>query len=85
MQTPGSSSFVYHKTELVHSLGSVQTPFVGFRIGDTVRGRVRYYNAFGQAEWSSFSNTAMIASAESGANQKQSFRKRPLCGFLPFC
>jgi hypothetical protein len=85
VQAPGSNSFVYQSTQLVAGPGGTQTPFVAFKIGDSVRGRVRYSNLYGQAEWSSFSNIAVIASAESGADNKQVFRKRPFSCFLPFC
>ncbi len=56
VQATGSNSFVYKKTELVAGLGAVQTSLVAFNIGDSVKGRVRYYNSYGQAEWSAFSN-----------------------------
>ena len=84
VQAPGSNSFAYQKTELV-GLGGTQTSFLGFKVGDLVKARVRYYNAFGQAEWSSFSNTVVVASAEPGTDQKQAFRKRPRSCFLLFC
>ncbi len=76
VQAPGSNSFVYHNTELVAGPGGTQTPSAVFNIGDSVKGRVRYYNAFGQAAWSSFSNTVLMASTE---------RKRPLFCLLQLC
>jgi hypothetical protein len=66
VQARGSNSFVYHKTELVTAPGGAQTPSVVFNIGDSVKGRVRYYNVFGQAAWSSFSNTVSTAKAAKG-------------------
>ena len=80
VQPVGSSSFVYHNTTLVANPGSDQTPVVAFNIGDSVKGRVRYYNAYGQAAWSSFSNIAVLASTDAGAGQK-----RPALCFLQFC
>ena len=78
VQAPGSNSFVYHNTELVAGPGATQTPVVGFNIGDSVKGRVRYYNVYGQAAWSSFSNTVLMASTEP-------FRKSPRFCFLQLC
>jgi len=80
VQPVGSSSFVYHNTTLVANPGSYQTPVVAFNIGDSVKGRVRYYNAYGQAEWSSWSNIVVLASTDAGAGQK-----RPDLCFLQFC
>jgi hypothetical protein len=56
VRSGGSSSFVYKTTERVAGPGATETPLDVFNPGDSVRGRVRYYNATGQAEWSSFSN-----------------------------
>jgi hypothetical protein len=85
VRAPGSNSFVYKKTELVAGPGAPQTPFVVFNIGDSVKARVRYYNAYGQAAWSSFSNTVLMASSESEANQGSLSRKNPLFCFLQLC
>jgi len=85
VQAPGSNSFVYSKTELVAGPGGTQTPFVVFNIGDRVKARVRYYNVYGQAAWSSFSNTVLTALPEPEADQRSVFRKRPLFCFLPLC
>ena len=60
VQARGSNSFVYHNTELVAGPGGKQTPFVDFNVGDSVKARVRYYNAYGRAAWSPFSNTVFI-------------------------
>src|SRR5207253_11311958 len=57
VQPPGSNSFVYHNTERVTGPGATETAFDVFNSGDIVKGRVRYYNVYGQAAWSSFSNT----------------------------
>ena len=78
----GSSSFVYHKTEQVADAGASQTPFVVLTAGDSVKARVRYYNAFGQAGWSAFSNTAPLTTE---ANQSAGFRKSPRLCFLRSC
>jgi hypothetical protein len=56
----GASSFAYGSTEKVSALGARQTPSLPFRAGDSVMGRVRYYNAYGQAAWSSFSAPVQI-------------------------
>ena len=62
VQASGSNSFVYHNTELLAGPGATQTGSVVFSGGDSVKGRVRYYNAYGQAEWSPFSNIVAMAS-----------------------
>jgi hypothetical protein len=77
VQAPGSNSFVYHNKELVAGPGANQTPFVVFNVGDSVKGRVRYYNVYGQAAWSSFSSTVLMALTE--------FGKSPLFCFLQWC
>ena len=81
VQSPGSSSFVYHNTVLVAGPGADQTPVAVFNIGDSVKGRVRYYNADGQAAWSPFSNTVLLAL---GTDQTGVPGKRLLC-FLQLC
>jgi hypothetical protein len=85
VQAPGSSSFVYGKTELVAGPGANQTPFVGFSTGHWVKGRVRYYNVYGQAAWSSFSKPVFMLSPESEAEDRSVIRKRPLFCLLPWC
>jgi len=62
VQAPGSNSFVYSNSELVAGPGATQTPFDAFSNGASVKGHVRYYNAYGQAAWSSFSNTVVMPS-----------------------
>jgi len=57
VKASGSDSFAYRKTELVAGPGGSTTATVSFNPGDVVEGRVRYYNAYGQAAWSPFSNT----------------------------
>jgi hypothetical protein len=84
VQSPGSSSFVYHDTELVPGLGATQSPTVIFNVGDSVRARVRYYNAFGQAAWSSFSNTVLSVQT-APATEGGIPGKRPLSCKLPVC
>jgi hypothetical protein len=85
VQSPGSNSFVYHDTELVAGPGATQTPFVVFKIGDIVKARVRYYNVYGQAAWSPFSNSVSLALTEADADQRRVFRNKPLFCFLKLC
>ena len=54
VQAPGSNDFVYSKTERVDP-GVASTSFNTFNSNANVKGRVRYYNAYGQAAWSPFS------------------------------
>jgi hypothetical protein len=75
VQPAGASEFVYRSTTRVAGPGAEQTPFVGFNVGDNVKGRVRYYNAFGVGDWSPFSNTVVLALTD----------KRPLSCFLQLC
>lgn len=85
VQAPGSSSFVRHKAELVAGPGAEQTPFVALNVGDTVKGRVRYYNRFGHAAWSPFSNAVHLALAEPEADHRRGRGKSPLFCFLQLC
>jgi hypothetical protein len=85
VQARGSNSFVNHHTELVAGPGAKQTPFVAFNIGDSVKARVRYYNVYGQAAWSSFSNTVLMALTEAEADQMRGSGKSPLFCFLRLC
>jgi len=64
VQTPSSNSFVYRNTARVESPGASETPLAVFSKGDKVKARVRYYNAFGQAAWSSFSDPVVIDSGK---------------------
>jgi hypothetical protein len=68
VQAPGSSSFVYRSTQFVTSAGSDQSLYSSFNVGESVRARVRYYNVFGQAPWSAFSNTVSLASSGDQSN-----------------
>jgi hypothetical protein len=68
VQSPGSSSFVYNRTERVPGPGAVQTSEIAFTNGDNVKGRVRYYNVFGQAGWSDFSNAVSIEGGKARAS-----------------
>lgn len=85
VQSSGSNSFVYRASERVAGPGASQTPFVALNVGDKVMARVRYYNAYGQAAWSSFSNPVSLAIAEADADQGGVVRKRPLTCFLRLC
>src|SRR6266542_747464 len=82
VKAPGSDSFVYSNTERVAGPGATRTPLYVFTIGDSVKGRVRYYNAYGQADWSSFSDPVSMASGEQGKKTTGS-RKSPRFCFLP--
>jgi len=84
VQAAGSSSFVYKKTELIASSGANQTPSVAFNNGDVVKARVRYYNALGQAAWSSFSNAVSMTQTASGPDGGVP-AKRPLLCSLQLC
>lgn len=81
----GSDSFVYHSTQRVAGPGASQTPFSAFRVGDVVRGRVRYYNVFGEAEWSAFSNTVRLELARPDGDQRSGPGKSPVLCFLRLC
>jgi hypothetical protein len=59
VQPGGIGSFVYYGSELVGP-GSTETPVDAFNIGDRVKGRVRYYNAYGQGAWTAFSNIVLM-------------------------
>ena len=84
VQPAGSSSFVAQKTELVAGPGANQTSSVTFNAGDVVKARVRYYNALGQASWSSFSNAVSITQANAGPDGGVP-AKRPLSCSLKLC
>jgi hypothetical protein len=97
VQAPGSSSFVYRKTALVAGPGGAQTPLVAFNGGEIVKGRVRYYNVYGQAAWSSFSNIVLMASAAAPPppppplpepkvdKKRREFGRGELCSVLHLC
>lgn len=85
VQAPGSDSFTYGKTERVAAPGATQTPFVSFNIGESVRARVRYYNAYGVAEWSPFSNIVSLALEQPEDDHRKKRGKSPLFCFLQFC
>ncbi len=85
VQTPGSDSFVYHKTELVAGPGANQTPSVVLSTGGNVKARVRYYSRYGPAAWSSFSNSVLLALAEPEGDQGKAFRNSPHFCFLKIC
>lgn len=78
--SPGSNSYVYKSSERVNGPGAADTPYDVFKIGDNVKGRVRYYNVYGVAEWSSFSNAVLMESAAVEPNKKTT--KGPLFCFL---
>lgn len=80
----GSQSFVNRSTELVAGPGATQTLSVALAAGESVRARVRYYNLFGQAPWSSFSNTVLLTQSTAGAEGGVP-AKRPLFCRLQVC
>jgi len=85
VQAPGSNSFVHARTQSVSSLGANQSPLVGFNVGDRVKARVRYYNVYGQAAWSPFSNTVSLALTEAQPDQRKVDRNRPNFCFMRSC
>jgi len=85
VQAPGSNSFVYHKTQRGAGPGASQTASVAFNTGDRVKGRVRYYNVYGQAAWSPFSNTVSLALTQPEAGQRRVFPNSPLFCFFRLC
>ena len=84
VKPPGTGSFVYKSTARLSSPGLTQTPLGAFNAGDSVRGRVRYYNALGQASWSPFSNAVLMPPGDQGANKGSGSTKGgPRFCFLP--
>jgi hypothetical protein len=83
VKAPGSSSWVYHNTERVAQAGATQTPLDVFHVGDSVKGRVRYYNRYGQAGWSEFSNPVLMVLGENESNKGNGSRKGPRFCNLP--
>jgi len=81
VQAPGSNAFVYRTTART-DLAAAQSGFVEFKGGERVKARVRYYNVYGQAEWSPFSNSVLIIAPE---DQAPAFGKRPIYCFLGLC
>jgi hypothetical protein len=81
VQAKGSGSFVYNNTERLSGAGATETSMNVFRPGDSVRGRVRYYNDYGQAAWSSFSDPVVISGEQ--ASKGTGSRKTPRFCFLP--
>lgn len=84
VQAPGSSTFTYHNSELIGGPGATQSPSAVFNVGDNVKARVRYYNAFGQAPWSAFSNTILLTPSGSGT-EGGVLGKRPFVCILQLC
>ncbi len=85
VKTSGSDSFVYRRTELVAGPGGSETAIVGFNPGDVVTGRVRYYNPYGQAAWSSFSNALEMKPAPTRSAPTKSPHKGPVFCLLQLC
>jgi hypothetical protein len=82
VQAPGTDAFVYKKTQMIAGPGATQTAFDAFTRGDVVKGRVRYYNAFGQAGWSPFSSPVTITSTDPVANPKVTHKGPQFCALL---
>lgn len=61
VQAAGTSSFVYRTTERVAAPGASQSSSIAFNPGEIVKGRVRYYNIYGQAGWSPFSDVVTMS------------------------
>jgi hypothetical protein len=59
VQPGGFGSYVYDHSDFV-SPGGTRTPDDQFNLGDRVKGRVRYYNVYGQAAFSPFSNIVLM-------------------------
>ena len=85
VQGPTASEFQYSKTDYTAGPGGTETSFADFNVGDRVKARVRYYNRFGQAEWSPFSNIVVLALHEQDAHQRKGDGKRPLFCLLQLC
>lgn len=81
---PGSQTFVYRSTERVGGAGATQSPSASFSAGETVKARVRYYNAFDQGPWSAWSNTVQLT-VSSGGSEGGVPAKRPLLCKLQLC
>lgn len=62
-QAPGSTAYTYKATERTEA-AATQTSLIAFTPGDSLKARVRYYNAYGQAAWTPFSNAVLIQSSE---------------------
>ena len=83
VRPPGSSTFVVQNTERVATAGATESPTGVFHIGDVVKARVRYYNRFGQAAWSDYSNSVAMVLGEPGTNKGPGSRKGPRFCVLP--
>ena len=73
----GANAFVYRNTERLAASGATETSINVFNSGDSVKARVRYYNVYGQAAWSSFS-TAVEATKNSAAQKGPSLCSLPV-------
>jgi hypothetical protein len=81
VQPAGGNSFVLRKSETAGPTAK-ETSTIGFGPGEVVKGRVRYYNAFGQAAWSSFSDPVAMRSAPT---PKGGTIKRPVFCLSQLC
>lgn len=80
-QAKGASSFVYKGTDRTGGLGGTESAWNSFADGESVKARVRYYNPYGQAGWSEFSNPVLIK-ADEEANAKGSSWKGAVFCFI---
>jgi hypothetical protein len=85
VQAPGASSFVLRSTERVGQPGAAESSFAAFNSGDNVKARVRYYNPYGVAAWSSFSDAIVVGSGDTGAFQGTITRRNPILCILQLC
>lgn len=85
VQAPGASSFVLRSTERVGQPGAAESSFAAFNSGDNVKARVRYYNPYGAAAWSSFSDAIVVGSGDTGAFQGTITRRNPILCILQLC
>lgn len=85
VQAPGSNTYVYRSTERVGGPGAAEGSFGAFTIGDSVKARVRYYNPYGAAAWSPFSNATLMGSGDPEAIQGRVTRRNPILCILQLC
>ena len=82
VKAPGADAYVLNNTERLEA-GATETPLDAFHFGDSVKGRVRYYNVYGQSLWSPFSNTVVMTLGEVDGQKGDGSGKPPRFCFLP--
>jgi hypothetical protein len=80
-KTPGSDDFVYRKTQRITGPAATESAYDEFQIGELVKARVRYYNPYAQAEWSSFSEPVVMSLGD--GVKRTGAKKSPRLCFLP--